>query len=140
MKRRILLLSVLLMLPLVAFGDAFVPEFDKMQFIRCDYEETLYDKDNTVSSVSKQHRFYRLDDEFSKIYLQKEPIDYITRYDDDAIEFNIQSMDDDRIMVSHVSIDRTNGNYKAVSEIEYDNPAFGKARAEAKGVCMVGTK
>ena len=140
MKRKILLLTTLLLLPVMAFGDAFVPEFEKMQFTRCDYQETLYDKDNQVSSVSKQHRFYRLDDEFSKIYLQKEPIDFITRYDDDGIEFNIQSMDDDRIMVSHVSIDRTNGNYKSVSEIEYDNPAFGKARATAEGVCMVGTK
>lgn len=140
MKRKLLLLSILLLTPVVAFGDAFVPEFDKMQFIRCDYEETLYDKDNKVSSVSKQHRFYRLDDEFSKIYLQKEPIDYITRYDDDGIEFNIQSMDDDRIMVSHVSIDRTNGNYKSVSEIEYDNPVYGIARASAEGVCMVGSK
>ena len=140
MKKKLLLLTTILLLPVVAFGDAFVPEFDKMQFIRCDYEETLYGSNDNVLSVSKQHRFYRLDDEFSKIYLQKEPIDYITRYDDDGIEFNLQSMDDDRIMVSHVSIDRTNGNYKSVSEIEYDNPAFGKGRATAQGVCMVGTK
>ena len=140
MKRRILLSILLLTIPLIVFADAFVPEFDKMQFIRCDYEETLYNQDNSVASVSKQHRFYRLDDEYSKIYLQKEPIDYITRYDDDGIEFNIQSMDDDRITTSHISIDRTNGKYTSESEVTYDNPAFGTARAKAAGVCMVGTK
>lgn len=140
MRKIFLLLALSTLAPAVVMADAFVPEFDKMQFIRCDYEETLYNPDNTVSSVSKQHRFYRLDDEYSRIYLQKEPIDKVTRYDDDFIEFNIQSMDDDRIMESRVSIDRSNGNYKSESEIEYDNPAFGKARASAKGICMVGTK
>ncbi len=140
MKRSFLLLISLILFPVIALADAFVPEFDKMQFIRCDYEETLYNSDNSVASVSKRHRFYNLDDEFSKIYLQKEPIDYITRYDDDAIEFNIQSMDDERMIATHVKIDRTNGNYTAVSEIEYDNPAFGSARSTASGVCMVRTK
>ena len=135
--KRILLLSTLLLIPALAFADAFVPEFDTMQFIRCDYEETLYNKDNVVVSTSKQHRFYRLDDPYQKIYLQKEPIDNVIRYDDDAIEFNIQSMDDDKITSSYVKIDRTNGNYTSTSEVTYDNEMFGTAHAKAKGVCMV---
>ena len=135
--KRLLLLTVMILVPAIALADAFVPEFDKMQFIRCDYEETLYNKDNAVVSTSKQHRFYRLDDPYTKIYLQKEPIDNVTRYDDDAIEFNIQSMDDDRIAISHVKIDRTNGKYTSVSEINYDNEMYGNAHAKAEGVCMV---
>lgn len=135
--KRIIFLAILLIIPAIAFADAFVPEFDKMQFIRCDYEETLYGQDNTVVSKSKQHRFYRLDDEYSKIYLQKEPIDYVLRYDEDRIEFNLQSMDDDRIVVSHTIIDRTNGNYTSESEITYDNEMFGTATAKAQGVCMI---
>ena len=131
------MLIVLCLIPVFAFADAFVPEFDKMQFIRCDYEETLYNKDNVVVSTSKQHRFYRLDDPYTKIYLQKEPIDSVTRYDDDAIEFDIQSMDDDKITISHVVIDRTNGKYTSTSEINYDNEMFGTAHAKAVGMCMV---
>lgn len=135
--RRILFLALLVIAPTMAFGDAFVPEFDTMQFIRCDYEETLYNQDKSVASVSKRHRFYHLDDEYSKIYLQKEPIDNVTRYDDDGIEFNIQSMDDDRITISHIVINRTNGKYSAISEISYDNASFGTGHAKAEGVCMI---
>lgn len=135
--KRFLLLCILLLFPVIVFADAFVPEFDSMQFIRCDYEETLYNKDNAVVSTSKQHRFYRLDDKYTKIYLQKEPIDNVIRYDDDAIEFNIQSMDDDKITYSNVIIDRTNGKYTSTSEINYDNEIFGTAHAKAEGVCMI---
>ena len=137
MRKIFLLLALSTLAPAVVMANAFVPEFDKMQFIRCDYEETLYNKDNVVVSVSKQHRFYRLDDPYTKIYLQKEPIDNVTRYDDDAIESNIQSMDDDKIISSHVKIDRTNGNYTSTSEVTYDNQMYGTANAKAVGTCMI---
>ena len=60
---RNLLLVLLLLIPMVVFADAFVPEFNKMKTLRCDFEETIYNQDNSVVSTSKQFRVFKLDDE-----------------------------------------------------------------------------
>lgn len=113
----------------------FVPEFDTMQILRCDFEETLYNPDNSIVSTSKQFRIYKLDDVNKKIYLQKEPIDRIIYYESDKIEFNRQSMTDDTISMSHTVIDRNNMTYSSYAKITYDNYMFGTKHSTSQGQC-----
>jgi len=132
--KRILIFFGLIFLPVAVLGDEFVPEFDSMKYIRCDFEETVYNQDGSVLTKSNQHRFFRLDDPYKKIYLQKEPIDHILYYGDDKIEFNLQSMTDDTIVMSHTILDRNSNKYFSESEITYDS-FFGVKTAKAQGIC-----
>lgn len=106
-----------------------------MKTLRCDFEETVYNQDNSVVSKSSQFRVFKLDDEYQKIYLQKEPIDRVFYYGDDRIEFNLQSMTDDVIIMSHTVIDRNTMQYHSTSEITYDNFMFGTRKSESVGTC-----
>ncbi|MBQ8460670.1 hypothetical protein IJ541_11310 [bacterium] len=135
MKKKIITIFILLFTPIAVLADAFVPEFDTMKSLRCDFEETIYNQTGNPITKSKQFRLYRLDDTYNKIYLGKEPIDNITYYGNDRIEFNIQSMTDDFIVMSQTTINRTNGEYNSYSELEYDNEIFGTRTAKAVGVC-----
>lgn len=135
MKKFFLLL--LLFTPLRVFADAFVPEFNKMQNLRCDFEETVYNQDDSVVSKSKRFRIFKLDDENQKIYLQKEPIDKVSYYGNDKIEFSLQSMTDDVIIMSNTVIDRNSMQYNSVSDITYDNFMFGTRKSKAVGVCKI---
>lgn len=132
---RNLLLVLLLLIPMVVFADAFVPEFNKMKTLRCDFEETIYNQDNSVVSTSKQFRVFKLDDEYQKIYLQKEPIDRVFYYGDGRIEFNLQSMTDDVIIMSNTVINRNTMQYNSTSEITYDNFMFGTRKSRSVGAC-----
>ncbi len=129
------MLIVVISLQSYAFGDMFIAEFDTMRNLRCDFEETLYNPDNSVVSTSKQFRIYKLDDINKKIYLQKEPIDRIIYYENDKIEFNIQTMTDDAIAMSHTVIDRNNMTYSSNAKITYDNYMFGTKNSISQGTC-----
>ena len=132
---RNLLLVLLILIPIDVFADAFAPEFNKMKTLRCDFEETVYNKDNSVVSTSKQFRVFKLDDEYQKIYLQKEPIDRVFYYGDGRIEFNLQSMTDDVIIMSNTVINRNTMQYRSTSEITYDNFMFGTRKSRSVGAC-----
>ncbi|MCM1339835.1 MAG: hypothetical protein NC191_09210 [Muribaculaceae bacterium] len=133
MKKTILLM--LMFIPLTVFADMSVPEFNKMKTLRCDFEETIYNEDNSIVSRSKLFRVYKLDDENLKIYLQKEPIDNVLYYGGDRVEFVLQSMTDDVIIMSRVNINRQNGEYFSNSQITYDNEMFGTRTSKSAGVC-----
>lgn len=118
-------------------ADAFVPEFNTMQKLRCDFEEVIYNSDNSVVTKSKQFRIFMIDNPYKKIYLQKQPIFKVTYYESDRIEFDFQSMTDDFIMMSHVIINRTTGEYSSVGKITYDNHVFGTRYSKSHGICKI---
>jgi hypothetical protein len=119
----------------VVLADAFVPDFTAMKTIRCDFDETVYNQDNSVVSKSHQFRIYKLDDEYQKIYLQKEPIDNVIYYGTDKIDFALQTLTDDVIIMSRTDIDRTSMDYNSTSTITYDNDMFGVRTSKSVGTC-----
>lgn len=133
------ILSILLLSIVSAksFADQFVPEFDKMQIVRCDYEQTIYNQDDSVVSTSRQHRLFRIDDNYKKIYNQREPIDYIINFDNDTIEYNSQSMNDDYISREHSIINRKDNSFSSEAQITYDNDAFGNRHSKSVGTCQI---
>lgn len=135
MKKLLFAIFILVFGTATAFGDAFVPDFVMMKTLRCDFDETVYNQDNTVLTKSKLFRIFHLDDENKLIYLQKEPIDHILYYEADKIEYNLQSMTDDYIMMAHTTIDRNSLEYNSTSTMTYDNPMFGVRRSTSQGVC-----
>lgn len=138
MKNKFLFIFLMLIFgTCCVWGDAFVPEFDKMQTLRCDYQETIYNQDNSVVTENKLFRVFRVDDEFKKIYLNKEQLSDITYFDSDRIEFNFQSMTDDFIMLSNTVINRSTGEYSSNAELTYDNPIFGVRHSKSVGVCKI---
>ena len=106
MKKLLFAIFILILGTSTVFGHTFVPDFSTMKILRCDFDETVYNQDNTVLTKSKLFRIFYLDDENKLIYLQKEPIDHILYYETDKIEYNLQSMTDDYIMMAHTTIDR----------------------------------
>jgi len=138
MKNNVLIIGIwLLFASLGALADAYVPEFNKMQTIRCDAEETLYNQDGSVVNRSKYFRIFRIDDEYQKLYIQKEPIDKILQYDKNIIKAALQSMTDDSIIMSTITIDRQTGEYFSESKINYDNESFGTRYSKSSGTCRV---
>ena len=138
MKTKLFLLFLFISLTVCAvFADAFVLEFNTMQKLRCDFEETIYNSDNSIVTKNKQFRVFMIDEPYKKIYLQKQPIANVTYYESDKIEFDFQSMTDDFIMMSHVVINRANGEYSSVGEITYDNPVFGTRHSKSHGICKI---
>ena len=139
MKRFFGLLAILILgfAGVKCFADQFVPEFDKMQIVRCDYEQTIYNQDDSVVSTSRQHRLFRIDDAYKKIYNQSEPIDYIINFDESKIEYNSQSMNDDYISREHSVIDRKEGTFTSEAQIMYDNDAFGNRHSKSVGTCQI---
>jgi hypothetical protein len=121
-------------LPLKIWADEFVPDFNSMQIVQCDISETLSINNSPVAKYN-YHRLYRLDDPYNKIYLNKEPIDYITFYDNDKIEFNLQSMTDESITNAHSVINRQSWEYSSTGEVFYDNPDFEPKQVSAIGIC-----
>lgn len=138
MKVRVLYIILFLFIfSCSVFADAFVPEFDKMKTLRCDYEETIYNQDNSVVTKNKLFRVFKIDDEYKKFYLGKEQLKDITYFDNDRIEFDFQSMTDDFIMLSHTSINRNTGEYSSSAELTYDNPIFGVRNSKSIGTCKI---
>jgi len=121
----------------IVFADAFVPEFDTMQTLRCDFEESIYNQDGSLVTKNRQFRVFHLDDAYQKIYLQKEPIDWVSYYGNDKIEFKLQSLTDDEIIMAHTIIDRNAMEYVSTSEITYDNGMFGVRTSKSVGVCKI---
>jgi hypothetical protein len=129
-------LTLIFTLPLKALADAFVPEFSSMQNLQCDITETISQNGSTVSKYN-YHRLFMLDDPYRKIYINKEPIDYVLTYNSDKIVFNLQSMTDDYFSNSQTTINRTSGEYSSNGEITYDNPDFSPKQTSATGICKI---
>ena len=138
MKKILLFTFIILFASIgVSNADQYVPEFDKMQNLYCEITETIYNNDNTQVSQTDYHRLFRLDDGTNTIYIQKERPSRIYYYGADKIQYREQSMTDDYIMISNVTIDRTNNLYNATSQITYDNMDYGSRRAVAEGNCKI---
>jgi hypothetical protein len=129
-------LTLIFALPLKALADAFVPEFNTMQNLQCEITETITENGNIISK-SNYHRLFKLDEPFKKIYINKEPIDQISIYNSDKIEFNLQSMTDDYIATSHFIIDQRAGKISALGNINYDNQEFTPKQTSATGICKI---
>lgn len=119
----------------MAFSDEFVPDFDVMKVLRCEFEKTIYNEENRVVAKNDLFRIYSLEDEYNRIYLRREPISDVIHYDSDKIEFKLQSMTDDYIAITNAVINRQTGEYSSTSQITYDNPIFGVRTAKSVGVC-----
>lgn len=138
MKKRVLLSLVsLLLTSSAAFADRFVPDFKTMKKIRCDVNETIYNQDNSVVTKNTYFRIFNLDDENKKIYLQKSPVYKINYYEQDRLEFKLEHLADDFIMLSSVVINRADGSYKSESTMTYDNSIFGNRKAIGLGSCHI---
>lgn len=136
MKKKILItLLCFFMTSTIVLADRFVPDFKTMKTIKCDVNETIYAQDNSVVTQNKYFRIFNLDDENKKIYLQKSPVYKINYYEQDKLEFTLEHLTDDFIMMSSVVIDRADGSYRAESGITYDNSMFGVRRAVSSGSC-----
>ena len=107
-----------------------------MKKIRCDIEEIIYNQDNSVVSKNKYFRIFNLDDENKKIYIQKAPVDGISYYESNRIDFYMQQMTDDFIMQTKATIDKENMKYTSDSVINYDSMFFGTRKARADGTCF----
>ena len=119
----------------VAKSDEFVPDFDAMKVLRCEFVETIYNQDGSVVSQSDLFRIYSLEEEYKRLYLRREPIDNVSYYEADKLEFRLQSMTDDYISITNAVINRQTGEYIANSTITYDNQIFGVRTAKAVGTC-----
>ena len=122
-----------------AFADEFVPDFDAMKVLRCEFVETIYNQDGSEVSKSDLFRIYSLEEEYKRLYLRREPISDVSYYDADRIEFKHQSMTDDYISMSNIIINRQTGEYVSDSVINYDNQSFGTRTAKATGFCKALT-
>lgn len=133
----------LLVFPVIAFScimakaDQFIPDFGNMLVIRCDFQETLYNEDGSEVSTTNKHLLFRIDDEYQRIYIQREPITHILNFDTNKIEYNSQSMSDDYIALEHSVIDRISGTYTSAARLTYDNAAYGIRTSKASGTCEV---
>ena len=135
MKRFFAMVLLLVCGVCVANSDEFIPDFDAMKVFRCEFVETIYNKDGSLVSESDLFRIYSLEEEYKRIYLRREPIDKVSYYEADKIEFKLQSMTDDYIALSDVIINRQTGEYTSNSTITYDNSIFGVRTAKAIGTC-----
>lgn len=136
MKNKIFItLFCFFMTSTIVLADRFVPEFNTMKTIKCDVDETIYAQDNSIVTRNKYFRIFNLDDENKKIYLQKSPVYKINYYEKDKLEFKLEHLTDDFIMMSSVVIDRADGSFKSESTITYDNSMFGIRRAVGLGSC-----
>ena len=99
MKKILLFIFLILFASIgVSNADQYVPEFDKMQILRCEITETIYNNDNTQVSQTDYHRLFRLDDGTNTIYIQKERPSRIYYYGADKVQYKEQSMTDDFII------------------------------------------
>ncbi|MBP3821657.1 hypothetical protein J6G99_08460 [bacterium] len=133
--KKFILIYFLIIFTSNVFANQFYPEFDKMKLLRCEISETMYNQDNSVISKNSYHRFFRIDDENSKIYLQKAPVDNLLYYGLDKIQFKQETMSDDYIINSNIIIDRSDYSYSSTSRIIYDNVDFGVRNSKAQGSC-----
>ena len=119
-----------------AFADKFVPEFDKMRSLGCTIDEDIFENNGSIVSQNRYYRYYNLDDENSKIYLNKAPVEKILTYDENKIEFRTSHFTDDFIMQGKVTINKADNTIQSVSTIEYDSGLYPSRIAKAKGTCV----
>ena len=119
-----------------AFADKFVPEFDKMRSLGCTIDEEIFEDNGNIVSKNRYYRYYNLDDENSKIYLQKAPVEKILTYDESKIEFTTKHLTDDFMMSGKVVINKADNTIQSVSTIEYDSGLYPNRIAKAKGTCV----
>ena len=136
MKNLILSLIIIITSCIYANADQFVPEFDKMQILKCDVKETIYDSSNNPIVTTGYYRIFRLDDENKKLYLQKEPVN-VSYYGDDKLIFRIESMTDDFISTCDTEIDRNSNQYKSDVIMNYNNSIYGTKYGKATGNCYM---
>lgn len=122
-------------LPVMVLAHSFVPDYTTMKNLRCDFEEVIYNQDNSVVTKNNRFKLFKLDDSENKIYIQKEPVDNILYYDSDRIEFKLQSLTDDFIEMSHTVIDRKAMTYSSTSTMTYDNMIYGVRNSKSSGIC-----
>ena len=135
MSRIIILIFILICSVGSVFSDEFVPDFDAMKVLRCEFEETISNQDGSVVAKNDLFRIYSLEDEYNRLYLRREPIADVTYYGADKIEFKSQSMTDDYIMLSTTIINRQSGEYISNGQMTYDNPIFGVRNSKSIGTC-----
>lgn len=136
MNRKLLYLFISVIISsTVVWGYGYVPDYSKMRDFRCDFEETIYNQDNTVVTQNNCFKVFKIDKPNKKIFINKEPIDNILYFEDDKIEYKLQSMTDEFIDISKVSIDMNTLQYFSESTITYDNPIFGVRHAISRGSC-----
>lgn len=133
--RYLLIFGMLILTSSMVWADQFVPDFNQMKKIHCDIEETIYNQDNSIASKNKYFRIFNLDDENKKIYIQKAPVDGITYYENDRIDFYMQQMTDDFIMQTNVTLNKEDMTYSSDAVINYDSMFFGSKKAKAIGTC-----
>ncbi len=137
MKNIILIFIITIIFCSSVLADQYVPEFGKMQIMRCEVGETTFNADGSVVSKTNYHRLVRFDDENNKIYIQKEPVANIKKIGDNTFSFATEMITDDSIISSQIQIDRNTLRYVSQSEIVYDNAAFGVYSAKAEGECKI---
>ena len=108
-----------------------------MQKLRCDFEEIIYNSNNSIVTKNKQFRVFMIDEPYKKFICKNNQYFKVTYFEVDKIEFDFQSMTDDFIMMSHVVINRAKGEYSSVGEITYDNPVFGTRHSKSHGICKI---
>lgn len=119
----------------IALGYGYVPDYSTMKNLRCDFEETIYNQDNSVVTQNDRFKIFKLDNANKKIFINKEPIDNIVYYEADKIEFNLQSMTDSFIEMSNTIIDMNALTYTSTSTITYDNTDYGVKYTKSAGSC-----
>lgn len=136
MKFKFLLFGIIFgSLSSVVLAHSFVPDFTKMQNLRCDFDEVIVNSNNAVVTENKRFKIFKLDDSNKKIYIHKEPIDKVSYYESDKIEFELQSLTDDFIEMSKTVIDRQLLTYTSTAVITYDNQLYGVRHAKSSGTC-----
>ena len=136
MKRKFLYSVIcLFVFASMVFAYGYIPDFTKMRELRCDFEETIYNQDNSIVTQNNRFKIFKLDDTNKKIFIHKEPIDKVTYYENDRIEFTLQSMTDEFIEMTNTVIDRNTFQYSSTSTINYDNLNFGTRYSKSTGTC-----
>ncbi len=119
----------------IVFGYGYVPDFSKMRDFRCDFEEIIYNQDNSIVTKNNRFKLFKIDSANKKIFVNKEPIDKILYFENDKIEYKLQSMTDEFIDLSHTVIDMNTLQYHSESTITYDNSLFGVRHSKSSGIC-----
>lgn len=137
MKRLFFILILTLLTASKVLADKFVPNFAQMKNLKCTINEEIKEKNGEIVTKNLYYRFYNLDDENQKIYLQKAPVDKILAYDENKIEFLSKHLTDDFIMQSKILIDRSDYSIKIFSTIDYDSDFFSSRSAYGVGKCEI---
>lgn len=137
MRRIFFLIAVVMLFSgFEVLADSYVPDFEGMQYLKCEISDTLYNADNSLVSKVNYYRYYHIDDVNKKVYLQKEPLD-VMYFLDSNLRFKVRAMTDDFVVLSDVEINRLTGEFVSNSLITYDNLMYPQRHGLAKGNCKI---